>query len=69
MRETIPTVIKGDGKSGAAQWSAANKDGVARALEASGAVLIRGFTAWTDSDFRVLVDAISGERPHEYLYR
>jgi alpha-ketoglutarate-dependent taurine dioxygenase len=69
MPEAITTMIEGDGKSSASQWIAVNKERVTRSLETSGAVLIRGFTAWTESEFRVLVNAVGGEEPLEYVYR
>ena len=69
MPEAIPTMIEGDGKSSASEWIAMNKERVTRSLETSGAVLIRGFTAWTESEFRVLVNAVGDEEPLEYVYR
>ncbi len=69
MFEEIAAVIEGDGKSSASEWSATNAGRVARLLETRGAVLIRGFTAWTESEFASLVSAISGDEPLDYLYR
>ena len=69
MPEAIATTIEGDGTSSAAEWIAVNRERVTRSLETSGAVLIRGFTAWTESEFRELVNAVGGKEPLEYLYR
>ncbi|HEY6924005.1 MAG TPA: TauD/TfdA family dioxygenase [Steroidobacteraceae bacterium] len=69
MPEAFTTVIKGGGESSASAWIAANKERVIQSLEASGAVLIRGFRSWTESDFRVVVNVIGGEEPLEYVYR
>jgi len=69
MSDAIATVIEGDGKSSASQWSAANRERVISLLETRGAVLIRGFTAWTESEFASVVKVISGDEPLDYVYR
>ena len=68
MLMELPVVIESDCDSEVTVWARSHREVIEEKLRSPGALLLRGFNIYTESDFREAVAVVCGE-PLSYSYR